>query len=329
MSNEKNSNILSAQEIDNLIMDFRHDRNKDFLSNLDNILAGLKKLYLDEVAFIDLEESLNPMYSWKNNNLKITFLAITLQNVDFIDLLALVQKNDENNINFIDLTAKTNSFDFFSISTSTESRLQFLFNKELIDFEKENIIAAASASNTFSFGIKNWISKWVSNEYNGNVSELKLPSKDLIDFDSVSLHRAKFEFDDMLATLNNEQFSAELNEVLFGYNQKKWFIAAAGIGSLLEHLMHLTLKNYKDLKGLRKDPTAHDYINKFDASQHITFDSRQHSYINTLFSIRNSVSHHNDGFTGKEQCDQLLSGVKNIFTNYYIPSLAYYKAHQK
>lgn len=327
MSNEKNSNILSTEEIDTLIRDFRFGKNKDFLSNLDNILGGLQNLYLDEVAFTGLEKSLDPMYSWKNNNLKITFLAYTLQNQDFIGLLVLAEKNDEDAINFIDLTAQTNSFDFFSMAISIQDKLQFLFNKQLINFEQENIIAAAIE--TLGSSVKSWISNWVTNEVKGNISELKLPSKDLIDFDSVSLHRAKFEFDDMLSTLNNEQFSAELNEVLFGYNQKKWFITAAGIGSLLEHLMHLTLKNYKDLKGLRKDPTAHDYINKFDASQHITFDSRQHSYINTLFSIRNSVSHHNDGFTGKEQCDQLLSGVKNIFTNYYIPSLAYYKDHQK
>ena len=45
---------------------------------------------------------------------------------------------------------------------------------------------------------------------------------------------------------------------------------------------------------------------------------REKTYLRGLFLIRNSVSHYNQGFTSKDQCTNLMNGIKNIFNNYYV-----------
>ena len=40
-----------------------------------------------------------------------------------------------------------------------------------------------------------------------------------------------------------------------------------------------------------------------------------------LFMARNSIDHHNTGYTSKNICDSLLDGVRNMFNDYYAPSI--------
>ena len=122
----------------------------------------------------------------------------------------------------------------------------------------------------------------------------------------------KYHFDDMLRKINDNQFTDE---------NQKWFICAAGFGSCLEHLMLLTLQNYGKEKQLGYNPTASNYLKAF-TKEPINLESRQLTYIDTLFRIRNSVDHHNSGYTQKMICDQLMEGITNVFNEYYVTSLS-------
>lgn len=129
----------------------------------------------------------------------------------------------------------------------------------------------------------------------------------------------------MLKTLDDNQFNDEFNQCLFAYEHEKWFLCAAGLGSCLEHLMEKVIINYNKngyplLKRLGKDPTLRDYLNIF-RKEPINLEPRQETYIKMLFMARNSVDHHNTGYTSKNICDSLLDGIRNIFNDYYSQSI--------
>lgn len=129
-----------------------------------------------------------------------------------------------------------------------------------------------------------------------------------------------YHFDQMLSTLNDNQFTDEFNQCLFAYQNQKWFLCAAGLGSCLEHLMLLTLSNYHKETQLGRNPTAKDYLKAF-TKEPIKLESRQQTFIDALFRLRNSVDHHNSGITSKRICDTLLDGISDVFNEYYIPSI--------
>lgn len=86
--------------------------------------------------------------------------------------------------------------------------------------------------------------------------------------------------------------------------------------------MLLTLINYNKQSKLGRNPTAKDYINAF-TKEPINLESRQQTYIDGLFRLRNSIDHHNSGFTSKRICDNLLDGIASVFNEYYKPSKEY------
>ncbi|MBL1056996.1 hypothetical protein JEM51_11380 [Ligilactobacillus agilis] len=135
----------------------------------------------------------------------------------------------------------------------------------------------------------------------------------------------RYHFDEMLKAINSSQFTDEFNQCLYAYEHEKWFLCAAGLGSCLEHLMLIILKNYNDkgyktLKGLPKNPTAHNYIIQFRQPP-ISISSRQETFFNILFMARNAVDHHNTGKTQKELCDLLLDGISDLYNDYYNSSI--------
>ena len=79
-------------------------------------------------------------------------------------------------------------------------------------------------------------------------------------------------------------------------------------------------KGYNLLRKLGKDPTIKNYLYIFRNSP-INIEARQETYIKMLFMARNSIDHHNTGYTSKNICDSLLDGVRNMFNDYYAPSI--------
>lgn len=175
--------------------------------------------------------------------------------------------------------------------------------------------------------IKNsWIKKWVDTEYSSSLNDLK-KSNYTEPFPTLGkkLFVDRYHFDEMLKTLDDNQFNDEFNQCLFAYEHEKWFLCAAGLGSCLEHLMEKVIINYNKngyplLKSLSKDPTLKDYLNVF-RKEPINLEPRQETYIKMLFMARNSVDHHNTGYTSKNICDSLLDGIRNIFNDYYSQSI--------
>lgn len=85
-------------------------------------------------------------------------------------------------------------------------------------------------------------------------------------------------------------------------------------------IINYNKNGYPLLKRLGKDPTLRDYLNIF-RKEPINLEPRQETYIKMLFMARNSVDHHNTGYTSKNICDSLLDGIRNIFNDYYSQSV--------
>lgn len=140
----------------------------------------------------------------------------------------------------------------------------------------------------------------------------------LTDFNKMTLRAKRYNFEEMLQTINNKQFEIEFDECLYCYNNQKWFVCAAGLGSILEHLLYLILEKNKMIdSNFPDDATAKIYI-EYMSRKPISIKKRERTNLKTLFLIRNSVSHYNQGFTSKQQCAFLMDGIKDVFNNYYV-----------
>ena len=145
----------------------------------------------------------------------------------------------------------------------------------------------------------------------------------------------RFNFEKILLSLNDRQFTSELIDCVIAYEKGLWFVCAAGLGSVIEHLLYISItrldmhyqdshneedyKKYSPLKMLSTNPTKTDYIavlNKY----HKSFDMRTKSYLNSLFTLRNSIDHYNNGYANKTTCETLLQGINPIYSNIYINS---------
>ena len=245
--------------------------------------------------------------------------------------LLFISKSLNDNLKYKDLSAKTHNFEFEQLGTAND-KLTYLINNNLITIDASEIIAnhtttiplqEDSSEKSLSIRLSSYVKNLATSEY--ITSKKSLEQRGIIErfpFSNKQIFVDTYHFDKMLKVINNDQFSDEFNQCLFAYENEKWFICAAGLGSCIEHLMLLTLTNYHKEKNLNgRNPTAKDYLRAF-TKEPINLESRQQTYIDTLFGLRNSVDHHNSGYTSKRICDLLLDGVSDIFNEYYVPSLS-------
>lgn len=251
-------------------------------------------------------------------------------------ILFAIPSKEDNKIFYANLVNETNNFTFGNIHDSEpKARISWLISQKILKKEfTVNIYNPSIFYKFFDFtkeysreNIKNpWIKKWVDTEYRSSLNDLK-KSNYIEPFPTLGkkLFVDRYHFDEMLKTLDDNQFNDEFNQCLFAYEHEKWFLCAAGLGSCLEHLMEKVIINYNKngyplLKRLGKDPTLRDYLNIF-RKEPINLEPRQETYIKMLFMARNSVDHHNTGYTSKNICDSLLDGIRNIFNDYYSQSI--------
>lgn len=298
-----------------------------------NLITNIKNAYNDQLNYMGVTDGDLTRFSWsQNKHINITFIKI---HSEFTigkarSYLFFAEESAIDNIKYVDLYKKTDSFDFENFYQESE-KLAYISKHNLLKITPQKviknslqIISLTENSNESKLiqDIKRFGKDFAKHEYNSTKTSLE--SRGTIEkFPTLNkqIFVDKYHFDDMLRKINDNQFTDEFNQCLFAYENQKWFICAAGFGSCLEHLMLLTLQNYGKEKQLGYNPTASNYLKAF-AKEPINLESRQLTYIDTLFRIRNSVDHHNSGYTQKMICDQLMEGITNVFNEYYVTSLS-------
>lgn len=233
-------------------------------------------------------------------------------------------------------TAQTKQYTFGNIlDSSVTKRLSWIVENGLLTSSFINRICTYSLTYFYSDFtedyakesiINDWSKAWVDNEYKATLGSLKKATPiQQFPTSNQKFFVDRYHFDEMLKTLDDDQFTDEFNQCLFAYEHEKWFLCAAGLGSCLEHLMEKIIinynkKGYKTLRNLGKDPTFKDYLTIFRKPP-INMEPRQETYIKMLSMARNSVDHHNTGYTQKNICDSLLDGIRNVFNDYYPSSI--------
>lgn len=162
-------------------------------------------------------------------------------------------------------------------------------------------------------------SVFFNREYRNNfLPQLDYTFKSL-EFNKLRIHKNIYDFDKIIRTINNNQFTMELKECLIAYQEEKFFVAAAGLGSVLEHLLYLSIEKHvpDDKNHTHENSTASEYISQLKKPP-FNLSKRDVTNIKGTFAFRNSVSHFNRGYFSKEMCDQLLSGLKICFDRYFM-----------
>lgn len=294
--------------------------------NKSEAVSKIKEGYIEEIKFIfgtdNIPEKEKSRFSFLGDkNITLCICSYTWHKRTWYIFFAHKTPSDDIKLEFYDFSVETNNYDFENITLN--QRIEWLINKNLLNIRQENIIWNSvnngifiQESNLMEFG-----SNWAKNEYEQTNKILQKNTK-VERFPVINQHFFvdRYHFDDMLKSINDDQFSDEFNQCLFAYNHEKWFLCATGLGSCLEHLMYIIIANYGDFKNLGKKPTFKDYITKFKQPP-ISISSRQATFISLLFMARNSVDHHNTGNTHKNICDLLLDGISDIYNDYYPDSI--------
>lgn len=284
----------------------------------DELLEQLKKHYMDEVKKSADRSDYN-LFFWAKN--PVTIYLISDSN---LGLCFATQQNgqEKDSIKLVDLRKQSDNLEYKNLS-QFDQKLSYFINKGFFNIQKQEKIIRPSAFASTGYLIT-FIDYWCSNEYKVANKQLSLPAIDLSYSNENAIHQSKFEFREMLTNIDDEQFKAEFNEFLFGYNNERFFLAASALGSIIEHLMFLVLDNYRETKLLGNwHPTAKNYLSAFERSKHITFNDRDSSYFDNVFQTRNSFSHFNTGYALKSQCDMMLLGLSSLYRRFYLPSKAY------
>lgn len=304
------------QEILNWEYEYK-DENK-----LNAFLENAKSYYQEEVTSAHLDDDDLIYFSWAKQPLHI-YLIRTSGSLDFKQILVMaLQENNllKNKITYLDKTKETNNAQF-KHSNEIE-QLNYILSgsgmpKEL---KSENIIKNSIFTLSLSMITKIWINQWFDKEFNHTKQHFSTaPIK--LKFNELGLHSQKFKLEEIIHIVDDPQFTRELEECMTVFEQEYYYPAAAGLGGVMESLLYKTLENYQRTsnKVLGSDPTLLDYLGalkRFDL-----IDRRQSNRIRSSFTIRNSISHYNPGFTEVSDIQSMLHGIENIYANLYLPSL--------
>lgn len=305
----------------------------------------MKIAYDEKIRYMGAQDD-ESLFSWKNKTLKFHIIN-TWRNSNVLLIpgtrFAFAEEYFKNDVQFYDLTEQTHNYTFENLKNSQDI-LNYLIQNQLIKVSKPII----DFSLIFPFMVMwdtldqvNNLAK-VTGEFFAR-SEFESKSKKLsttlidpqIKLFEKDYYSKRYNFGQVLISINDPQFSSELNDCLAAYEKGLWFVCAAGLGSVIEHLLYMSLQrldnHYREshtkeeykrdspLKGLRTDPMKSDYIQKL-RKFHSTYDSRTENHINSVFLLRNSIDHYNTGYSNKSICDLMLQGVTDIYSNIYINS---------
>ncbi|EFU12665.1 hypothetical protein HMPREF9517_00815 [Enterococcus faecalis TX1341] len=297
-----------------LFVDFLYGRTlfKEFEPHSDDILLFAKLNYKYQTFLIGTNEEHEDIFFWKNNYVKIWCIGIGSPEIGHNDLLFFASCADTDKIKIVDCVEATTTPAFYKLDAA--GKIKFLIAQKCIPDISDTIIKNSIVN---SPSVEFFIKKWTANEKKTIDTLISTPAS-LTDFNKMTLRAKRYNFEEMLQTINNKQFEIEFDECLYCYNNQKWFVCAAGLGSILEHLLYLILEKNKMIdSNFPDDATAKIYI-EYMSRKPISIKKRERTNLKTLFLIRNSVSHYNQGFTSKQQCAFLMDGIKDVFNNYYV-----------
>lgn len=279
----------------------------------DVLLNYSKRKYLSLTDRMNLDENDKELFSWLVGGIRFHYILVSDLRFKAMTEI-LIEKSDEDEIVFhdcIDITSKYS----LSILRGSEKKKYLLSEGCIEGVSIEDLIPFTVEEN--SIAIKDLIPRWVEKEFR-QVDQLIAPSIESINFNQAIVRSKKYDLDSMFEIINNPQFVAELQECIYSYEHGKWFVCAAGLGGVLEHLLYLILEKNNMLdRSFPDNATYHDYVS-YMAKEPISIPKREKTMIKNIFNIRNSVSHFNQGFTSKDQCTYLMNGIKDIFNNYYV-----------
>ncbi|MDG5112642.1 hypothetical protein [Companilactobacillus pabuli] len=303
-------------------------------------LKVLKDKYEQRAKYIDPSEEQN-IFSWKSQKLHFNvILTHTSSDNDIVQRIIFFAEpstTGKDELTYLDLYKKTKNFEYDSLY-DVKDNLKYLIKNNLI--KKPNLIAGSLMIKIITgFSIQNLDISHIANEFADNEYKLtkdelgkNLISQTKLNFVKSKYFTDRYHFNDIINSINDEQFSYELEDCLKAYQNGMWFVSSTGIGSVIEHLLYLTIINLDNkwqpskespqspLRQLGKGPTKSNYINAL--SKCLTrFDDRQRSQLEAMFLLRNSVDHFNSGYSNKGFCDTLLQGIVDIYNGIYLQSI--------
>lgn len=284
-----------------------------------NFYSMAKDIYVQNAKELIGEDVSNrDIFSWLAHDLTLHFVHRTSPySSNKVIPVIFATSYLGSDIKKYDATKITNNFRIKQIRDDKEF-LSYLFWEGFFDFEPNLIIESSIYSPITWATPQKFSDRFVEKEYLSATAELKQRPIELINFNELRIHKDLYDFETMLKAIDDKQFEAELLECIKAYNNQLFFVAAAGLGSVLEHLLYKILEKHNMIDNkFPKDPTRTDYLN-YLRREPIQIDVRSEKYINSLFILRNSISHYNKGFTSKSACTQMMQGIKDIFDNYYL-----------
>jgi hypothetical protein len=296
-----------------------------------SILPTLKSLYGKRLDFFGVDEQDKSRFIWAGEKrIQLFVIQVSYKGSQSAYVVFARATDGSDSLIYTDARSQTNNYDFEQLVQDPQ-RLDYLVEQKVIPKRITETIEAASLDLTFVSSIaainSQWIYKWVSNEY--DLSKAMLEERNRVapfPLSNQKIFVERFHFDKMVEAIGNDQFADEFNQCLTAYNDGYWFLCSVGLGTCIEHLLLLTLQNSHSETELQKqlgwDPTGSKYTSLL-MKPPVKMSIRQAKYIRLLFAARNSVDHHNTGYTSKNLCDILLDGIANIFNDYYQPSMAF------
>ncbi|WP_277584991.1 hypothetical protein [Psychrobacillus antarcticus] len=258
--------------------------------------------------------SINDYFSWISRKLDIHIVYFekdkSVKNISFFS-----KTEQPGKIILHDLTQQEIPYEYIIADVSTF--LAGVIGIGYLQIEPEKIINAGLFSDGHLVSeVGGFLFK---NEFQSNFRPLLTNPFESMKFNQLRIHKEMYNFIEMIKEIKDDQFKLELEECLEAYENEKFFVCAAGLGSVLEHLLFLAINKHvaeADVK-TNENSTASDYIGQLK-KEPFFMDRRQSNYLKVVFAMRNSVSHFNKGIFNKDMCDQLLAGIKHSFDTYYM-----------
>ncbi|MEF7456933.1 hypothetical protein [Pediococcus pentosaceus] len=228
----------------------------------------------------------------------------------------------ENDLNFPETSTLENILNFF------------IANEYIQGCSLEKVLPA---SISYFVNPKEYAFEWIKSEYK-NIN-LKLSNKqfELSKFNTNLLNRSKFEFEEIIEQVNDEQFTNYLEQCIGAYNKGWFYTAACSIGPLIETLLYKMATNYEDKPFKSATLTHGNYAEKlrhfnkktknYPENQRIHFDHFEEVSLERNYLTRNAVSHYSTGFANEELVNNLFMALKDVYDRYYLPSYNFKQAH--
>jgi hypothetical protein len=275
-------------------------------------------LYQNYMAYIDQlgnrPDNMNDYFSWTSKKLDINIVYFK-KDSEVKEIFFFSKSEKTGTILFHDLIQQSIVYEVLRLDV--RSFVSDLIQKGKINKEPEKIIDVSF----FSVGhvlreVGRYLFEW---EYDCNWKPQLKTVFERVSFNTLRIHKDIYNFGEMIKTIDNDQFTLELEECLDAYENEKFFVCAAGLGSVLEHLLYLAIEKHVPEKEIftNENSTASEYISQIKKAP-FNITKRDASHLKGVFAYRNSVSHFNKGIFSKEMCDHLLGGIKQCFDNHYM-----------